>query len=124
VVTFTSKTDHRVLNVPKENQTLSERALAEGLLCYPQERWTSEMCAAAARIKGKDGYGSTHPYAGLIQSDSTPRPRYGIYTPNGGAVLDGEWYPGAFNPWPELPDDYEIIVRSSWGYYIRKKETT
>lgn len=88
---------------------------------HPQETWSAETCAKAAKSAPKDAGGNKFP-AGLINCDSSPYPRYGqtrIY--NGGTTIDGKRYRGERIPLPKIPDDYEFVTLVSWGTRIQKK---
>ena len=86
----------------------------------PAEHWSRAQCEALSKRKTRDGCGTLWPYKGLVQGSSTPYPRYGRHTWNGGIVKDGEWWQGIDIPWPVTPWPWVICFISSWGYFIRK----
>jgi len=81
------------------------------------EVWSAEKCTKIAKARATDGYGSRHPYAGLVQASSATY-GYGRRRFNGGVVKDGEWYEGTNIPYPIIPDEYELINRPTWGTYL------
>lgn len=90
---------------------------------HPQETWDHATCKRKSKARGKDGYGSIHPYPGLISPSGSPYVSYGrrvIW--NGGTVINGELYDGEEMPLPIIPDEYEFITRMSWGIYIQPKK--
>ncbi len=90
---------------------------------YPQETWTAAECERRSKVRQTDGYGSKHPYPGLVQGSGCAVVYYGEQRFNGGTTNtpDGEWYRGYNRPWPAIPPEYEFYVISSWGTYIRRK---
>lgn len=90
---------------------------------HPQETWDEKKCERIAKHRGRDGYGSLHPYRGLVASNSSPYPGYGqTMKYNGGTTVNGEWYQAESVPLPKIPDTYEFYTISTWGTYIRRKE--
>lgn len=60
--------DIRVLDVKAANEALLSHAKEQGLYICEQERWSKKACEAACKRRNSDGYGSMHPYHGLIHS--------------------------------------------------------
>jgi len=66
------------------------------------ETWDEKKCERVAKHRSVDGYGSRHPYKGLVSP-------FGL--------------PEQFRrPLPIIPDSYEFYNIMAWGTFIRKKE--
>lgn len=89
---------------------------------YPQEVWDIATCKKHARYCRKDGMGTTCTTPGLISDHASNWPGYGSSTRfNGGTLINGKLYGTVTKPLPKIPESYEIVNVSSWGYQIRKK---
>lgn len=90
---------------------------------YPQEKWDRAKCAKMAKRRDRDGYGTLGPWPGKISDHASPYPGYGlIHRYNPGQIVDGELYRHVSTPLPEVHEDFEIINRRAWGWYIQLKE--
>jgi len=90
----------------------------EGKYYTPEpEVWDEKECAKVARRRGKDSYGTRHPYAGLVEDRSAVH-GYGRRKFNGGVIREGEWWEGTDIPYPIIHENYEFISRISWGLYL------
>jgi hypothetical protein len=85
------------------------------------EVWDAKKCAKIARGRGKDGYGSRHPYPGLVESSGSPY-GYGKRRYNGCIERDGDLWKGTNVPLPIIPPEYVYIYRMSWGIYIVRRD--
>jgi hypothetical protein len=85
---------------------------------FPQEIWDAKKCKKLANYTAKDGMGTKHPRKGYLGSSASIPPAFGTIRYNGGCIHDGVWYQGENRPLPKIADGYEIIVISSWGWYI------
>jgi len=77
---------------------------------FKAEVWDEEKCKTMARGKGYLGSSASMP------------PQFGEIRYNGGCCHDDKWWQGEFRPFPVIPESYEIIHVTSWGWYIRKKK--
>jgi hypothetical protein len=89
---------------------------------HPQETWDEKKCQAVAKHRGRDGYGSLHPYKGLVSPVGSCYIQYGrTIKYNGGCLRNGEWYDGEEMPLPKIPKGWEFYTIPTWGIYLRKK---
>ena len=85
------------------------------------EVWDEKKCAKVAKKRGRDGYGTRHPYPGLVQASGAVG-GYGKTKYNGGCVRDGDWWEGEDIPFPVIPKEYCYVYRSMWGTYLMRRE--
>lgn len=85
------------------------------------EVWDAAKCAKIAKQRRRDGYGTLHPYPGLVQATGSPY-GYGKRRFNGGCVREGDWWEGEDIPYPVIPDEFVFVLRPTWGVYIVRRE--
>lgn len=85
------------------------------------EVWDAKKCAKIARRRAKDGYGSRHPYPGLVEDSSAPY-GYGKRRYNGCIERDGDLWKGTNVPLPIIPPEYVFIHRISWGTFLIRRD--
>ena len=88
---------------------------------HPQEEWDAAKCAKIAKQRGRDGYGTPHPWPGAIASHSSSHPMYGqTRRYNGGTIINGEFYNREAKPLPRIAPGYKFLNRPTWGTYLVK----
>jgi hypothetical protein len=96
-------------------------ARRERLLIHPRATYTETQARKIAKRRDRDGYGTRHPFPGLFVSSGCAYHQPGQLTRyNGGCVHGGEWYPGEYTPFPQIPDGFRFIARDSWGIYLEE----
>ena len=87
----------------------------------PRETWDAKKCAKASSSAPPD-FGGNRPPKGIIQGDSSPYPRYGRQSFNGGILLPGGWFQGTDNPYPVVTPPWGLYRLCSWGIVITTAE--
>lgn len=85
---------------------------------YPRETWSVEQCNKMVRYTASDGMGTKYPFKGYIGSSASRPAAYGVEKYNGGIVIDNEFYDATLREFPILPNGFEIVAVSSWGWRI------
>lgn len=88
----------------------------------PREIWDAKKCAKMAQSFARDGMGTKQETRGYIGSSQYPD-RWGKTRYNGGCSNEGRWYQGEIRRFPIIPNNFEIYYVSTWGFYIREKNT-
>jgi hypothetical protein len=80
---------------------------------YPREKWDEKKCRKLARAIQRDGVGTPYPFRGYVGNILRKTQDY-----NGGTVINDEWYQGVIHLLPEIPPNFQFVMRISWGYQI------
>lgn len=88
---------------------------------FEVETWSVKKCEHLAKHVATDGLGTPYPFCGYIGSGYSIPPRFGPIRYNGGVVAGDEWYPGEYRPFPNLPEGFEIVYVSTWGWRLIDK---
>jgi len=88
---------------------------------HPQETWDAKKCEKLVKRTIKDGLGTKHHLKGMLHLGELGHYAHGISVRyNGGTVIGDKWWQGEEWPLPKLPDGFQIMYVSTWGYRIIK----
>ena len=87
---------------------------------FPKETWDTKKCAKLARHRRRDGLGTPYPFRGYLGSSASMPPFFGKIRYNGGCTHGDTHYEGEVRPFPNIPEEFVIVVVPTWGWRIRR----
>ena len=87
---------------------------------HPQVEWDRKRCEKLAKRIAKDSLGTKYPWAGHIHNGEIGGRQGLIAQYNGGVVIEGKWWPGEQWQLPKLPEGFQFVYMTTWGWRLIK----